>query len=360
MNALLRNLGFGLLTAVIVLGFSALLGEGIVRVFLKEDTALFPRYVTGASYGDYQIRRNLPGARYRHTSMDGQWEFRINSKGLRSDREFSYEKPAGTVRILALGDSFTIGYEVLQEQSYPELLERLLRQKGYAVEVINAGVSGFSNAEALVFLEQEGKKYQPDIVTLGFFENDLEDNVRTDLYRLRDGKLQAYKKTYLPAIRQSDRLNAMPVIRWLSENSFLYNYLNRAAALFLKKKFEMSHLEEITKQGNASVSADQYRNDLAYHLVLKIYETAKNAGAYFVLMDIPNFRYEKSFPEGYSKEKAADAFVDALDILQPYRSSSTLYRQHGNRHWAEKSHEIMAAHLAEVLEPVIKEKQAAL
>jgi acyl-CoA thioesterase-1 len=49
-------------------------------------------------------------------------------------------------RILALGDSLTAGYNLPQANAFPVRLEAALRDKGYAVQVINAGVSGDTTA----------------------------------------------------------------------------------------------------------------------------------------------------------------------------------------------------------------------
>src|SRR5262245_11034658 len=47
-----------------------------------------------------------------------------------------------TIRIVALGDSLTAGYQLPAEDAFPVQLERALRAKGLSVEVANAGVSG--------------------------------------------------------------------------------------------------------------------------------------------------------------------------------------------------------------------------
>ena len=46
------------------------------------------------------------------------------------------------IRLVALGDSLTAGYNLPAEAAFPAALERALRAKGYAVEIVNAGVSG--------------------------------------------------------------------------------------------------------------------------------------------------------------------------------------------------------------------------
>ena len=52
-------------------------------------------------------------------------------------------------RIVALGDSLTAGLGLSREQSYPALLQRRLKEEGYELEVINAGVSGDTTADGL-------------------------------------------------------------------------------------------------------------------------------------------------------------------------------------------------------------------
>lgn len=46
------------------------------------------------------------------------------------------------LRIVALGDSLTAGYGLAAEDGFPAQLERALRDKGYNVVVVDAGVSG--------------------------------------------------------------------------------------------------------------------------------------------------------------------------------------------------------------------------
>ncbi len=94
----------------------------------------------------------------------------INSLGLRDD-EMSVEKPAGTLRVLVLGDSVTFGVGVHRDKAFPNQLERLMRPFGN-VEVINAGVPGYTAYNELQYYLTEGRKLEPDIVVLGFCMND--------------------------------------------------------------------------------------------------------------------------------------------------------------------------------------------
>lgn len=56
---------------------------------------------------------------------------------------------ADPVRIVAYGDSNTAGFGVSQPNKYPSQLERWLSDRGYKVEVMNAGVSGDTTSGAL-------------------------------------------------------------------------------------------------------------------------------------------------------------------------------------------------------------------
>src|SRR5262249_1689918 len=96
-----------------------------------------------------------------------------NSQGLRGSSEHSYEKPPGTLRILTFGDSFTFGDEVSDNETWPYYLEKLLPGS----EVINFGVHGYGHDQMLLYLQEEGIKYHPDIVILGFLPFDMKRNV---------------------------------------------------------------------------------------------------------------------------------------------------------------------------------------
>jgi lysophospholipase L1-like esterase len=103
---------------------------------------------------------------------------RINSLGFRDARDYTLAKPPGTFRILVLGDSVTFGHGALSDTTYPFLFEQRLRQWRPDInwEVWNLGVPGYNTTTELKYLERVGPSYQPDLVIVGFYENDLSDN----------------------------------------------------------------------------------------------------------------------------------------------------------------------------------------
>ncbi len=108
----------------------------------------------------------------------------INSHGLRGP-DVAYEPAPGTRRILLLGDSFTEGYAVAEEQTVRAQLENVLRARGERVEVINGGTAAYGTDQEYLFFTTEGRKYQPDVVVLLFFYNDLTGDTLGGLQRPR-------------------------------------------------------------------------------------------------------------------------------------------------------------------------------
>jgi hypothetical protein len=340
----LKRFGQSLLTLLITLVIIYLIGEALVFVIYRDRIALFPRYVTDVHYGQFHIRGNVPNSHYWHKSADGRWEFFINGQGFRDTREFRYEKPEGELRVLVLGDSFTIGYESAQDATYSAILERYLDGRGLHAEVINAGMSGSSTAEALVLLEQEGVKYCPDVVVLGFYGNDLYDNLKADLYRLEDGELVLNRTEYVPAIRIRNFLNSFGLYRFLSERSYLHNYLNNVATVYFKERLLRKKMVALEATGEREVEAgpsvEDYRIDLGRELVERMYEVCREIGADFVLLDIPSRDLERAFPWRGDADigRVTDVYVDTAPILGRYDGLIALRVVHGDGHWTPFSH----------------------
>ena len=94
----------------------------------------------------------------------------INKHGQRGLVDWQVEKPAGIRRIMALGDSYTYGYDVGDQEAYPAVLGSLL---GDGFEVINWGVPGYGTDQQVLLYEKYGISFSPDIVILGFYTPDL-------------------------------------------------------------------------------------------------------------------------------------------------------------------------------------------
>ncbi|MBN1357017.1 SGNH/GDSL hydrolase family protein [bacterium] len=99
---------------------------------------------------------------------------RINGYGLRG-AEITVEKRVDTVRIVAIGDSYTMGIGVREEDTYIEALGRDLRRTapaGTNVETINAGVPGYNMVQEISWFQHRGVALNPDILIWGININD--------------------------------------------------------------------------------------------------------------------------------------------------------------------------------------------
>ena len=105
--------------------------------------------------------------------LDDGWAT-INSLGLRGDMP-EPEKPAGGVRILAVGDSTTFGWGVNDLETYGARLQRLLAEAepGRPIRVVNAGVSAYNLRQSARLLGRLAPALNPDVVLVGVFWNDL-------------------------------------------------------------------------------------------------------------------------------------------------------------------------------------------
>lgn len=354
-----------LLVMAVAFVLFGLLAELAVTLILGEQVK-FPRHVVEAPWN---LRYNQPGAHYRHKSPDVEVWFDINAEGMRADRDYPYEKPAGTLRILSLGDSFTVGYEVSREDCFSSVLERELHAKGLAVEVLNCGVSGFSTAEEMLYFERELHRYDPDLVLVSFYSNDLRDNIRTGLFKLDEdtGALVQLSERYVPMGRVANWLNRNPVLSWLSQYSNAFALLKNTVTDRLKD----SRVEENRKRlgapevptepkgdGSGYVAPEvRYSERLCCALYERLYADTQARGIPLVIQAIPNPGVDPETGDGILKNRFPEAcfdtdrpgllYVDARDALLPFFKKELLYWQRSNKHWTPFSHEQAGKLLAE-------------
>jgi hypothetical protein len=157
-------------------GFSIKLQDAPIYVEEPDAAESGHRYLFDSKLG----WRNIPN----WSSTTFNRSLRINSKGLR-DREYDFAKPTGVKRALVLGDSFTWGYGVSNDEIYTEVLEARPANASPSWQVLNTAVSGWGTDQELLFLVDEGFKYSPDIVVLAFYLiNDPINNSASPQYGL--------------------------------------------------------------------------------------------------------------------------------------------------------------------------------
>jgi hypothetical protein len=123
---------------------------------------------------------------FRAAPHSYDYDFRINSRGFK-DVEFPTQKAPGTIRVIALGDSFTYG-AVPYASNYVTLLKHALRDRFGNVEVLNMGIPGTGPRDYLELFVTEAAALEPDIVVVSLFlGNDFVSStrrVRSYIYEL--------------------------------------------------------------------------------------------------------------------------------------------------------------------------------
>lgn len=105
--------------------------------------------------------------------------------------------------ILGFGDSLMAGYDLEQNQGYPERLEAVMRTRGVNARVIDAGVSGDTTAAGLQRIDfvLENLDETPDLAIVELGGNDLLRGITPDQTRANlAGIMEALAARDIPAI----------------------------------------------------------------------------------------------------------------------------------------------------------------
>jgi lysophospholipase L1-like esterase len=151
-----------------------------------------------------------PDLGYRPNPAFGEF----NSDGLR-------DHPVGPkgdrFRILFLGDSLLTGGDTVDETIAGHLRTTLHRDPGLEqIDVVNAGIRGYTNYQEILYLKKYGLKFHPDVVGVQFCLNDLFKVLQT--FQVEDGRVVPGTYHYsTEAINQSPSL----LRRWAMKSYLL-------------------------------------------------------------------------------------------------------------------------------------------
>jgi len=310
-----------------------------------------------------------------------------NSRGLRT-REYSVDKPAGTYRIVALGDSFTFASGGLPYSlGWPHLLEeRLSRARA---EVLNFGVPGVGLLFERRLWQLEGSRLDADLAIVAFFVgNDFTDDMHlpfgqdlpTDLARhsylarwvrnfflLRraevdpgagaapsfeeaknDDRAGFEREAYLESFEaERPRISKDDLIRILAERFWQCDLSEREAFEPFARKVERvleTFYYEVSASGTAMV---------VVIIPERFQVEAETRRAILERLD----RVEEDFDCGYLQKRLGDFLAEQgiphLDLSPAFRAAesegSVLYNP-GDTHWSPAGNALAAREIAEYLE----------
>jgi lysophospholipase L1-like esterase len=162
---------------------------------------------------------------------------KINSKGFHDidhrTGKLSYER-----KIVAIGDSFTAGIHVPIADTWTQVLDRELHklEDKDSTDVVNFGLDGTGTDVHLLLLQQNLSAYEPDIVILAFFKNDVKDLQRNKRFReCYQGHVLSFENTHQKEELRRYVDTHMPDVKswWLYDNSYVFRLANWLSANLL-------------------------------------------------------------------------------------------------------------------------------
>jgi lysophospholipase L1-like esterase len=266
---------------------------------------------------------HAPNRRARLMGVD----FQTNAQGLR-DRELSFERVPGKLRIVMLGDSLTVGWGVPVEQTFAKRIEQMYAEAGIDAEVINLGVGNYNTVQEVQAFLTKGYRYQPDVIVLNYFVNDAEPVVpaSTPSALMR----RCYACVFVAG--RGDALMRQFFGRLDWAQYYLSLYGDGAAPGWLDAKAAIGRLATFSKAGGIKlmIASLPELHDVANYRFGPITDLVRKAaeenGAAFVdvlpaLADQPSAKLwvtpPDPHPNAYANALIAKALFEALQRLEP-------------------------------------------
>ena len=182
-----------------------------------------------------------------HSDTESKQGFRVESE----DIVYSEDK-GDYFRIICLGDSFTLGFGVSDDKTYPAFLERYLKdifQK--RTQVINAGHAGSTIPEQIDFYREKCLQLEHDLVLLLFNTGDLIDLAEETLFRKSENKQKEYGPfildKYLMGKSKIYTLIVDAIITMKNKNPAIDYYVENKAAIIDEYLKHLSNLSKIVR-----------------------------------------------------------------------------------------------------------------
>lgn len=252
--------------------------------------------------------------------------YHINSLGFR-DYEFSLEKPQNTIRIAAIGDSYTFGKGVALEYTYPKLLQRKLGNTDRKVEVLNFGVYGYNTIQEYWMIKEKALAFNPDMIII--------------LYTLNDPA---------PAITLKES-NQNKIKLFLTEHIYTYRFLARAYWVYKSKSSGRIGEFEYALHNQSSQGWKDTIN--AFRLISEISKQNNITILLFIqpdLYSLGNYPFaDLNYQVMHSAEQEGLKAFDLLPYFKNIDEKTLWIDRFEDRHPNEKGHEIIANAMFEIL-----------
>lgn len=127
----------------------------------------------------WRFKENYSGTIIKNLDSDEKVITKVsfNKDGFR-DSNHNLIKPKDTKRIIVLGDSYTAGTAISDDQIFTNIFQKKLNDNPdseYKFEVMNVSVPAWSTDQHYIYLKQEGLSYKPDYIIIMITPNDIRE-----------------------------------------------------------------------------------------------------------------------------------------------------------------------------------------
>jgi lysophospholipase L1-like esterase len=324
-------------------------------------------------YTGYRLKPNVNS--YAHNTG---YTNHINQYGHR-DQAVKIPKPDNVFRILLLGDSFTIGAKMREQQAYGHLLENLLDQQieDKKIEIVNAGVGGWQPFQYAQYYLHYGEQFQVDMILIGLFVGNDTYAQETEIEHTPTaimGQIVSREKASQAGIKWKiwlyEHSNLVRLVLNKGTASVNHHYLRENCQDFnqvflqvqthrlsnhLKRSPEQEQLIQNTINQIQRIQNSAAKTQTPVIVALLPDENQINPILQQTLITAKNSdNYDFKMPQGLLTENLSKIGLKTIDLLPTFlQDSRCLYMN--DTHWTAAGHELVAQTLTQSLLPLITE-----
>ena len=373
------------------IGLMLVLNEAVLRLYywgslapkINDENPLVPHPTRGFAF--------RPGMTSWHQELDFTVQVHVNGQGLRGPE---IQPKGAKKRILIVGDSTTYGSGVSEENIIPTLLGTELGSS--RVDVVNGSFTTYNTVQELLFLEEEGLLFEPDLVLLAFSPNtDIQANTLSLQQLAQKHNRRPYAAlspqgellldlTYAKRFYQDQQENAEIRKASFFKGLVTYTLLKKYVKGFKSSKWNDPNMfigwpflaEFSPEHSTRGMSAQDYQvlwDDgwtVTKALIVRMRDESRSKGAKFAMMVMaPKLQVEKDYQQKVQEvfphlkldtsrinrafeEFGKEAGIPVLDALTPLveawgMGERGLYYNVEDEHMTAKAHKLVAASLAQ-------------
>jgi len=262
-----------------------------VLYFVRPQPILMPSYMSF----DPQMGMILaPGLHSKYYNGPFRYHYTHTAQGFRDAGPTAPGAPP-LQTVLILGDSYTYGVYVEDDETFAALLQHQWRVMGKPIKVLNAAVPGTGTDYALRLLRTRLSTEQPKSILLFFHNSDFQDNQREEYMRAQGDQIVLaplpeglYKKTQF--LRKSRLYN------WLLSWSQVANMMKKQFFSIMRKKAgRLGSMQDMVESYDPrrsphgyTICSDPANIALTEKMVEAVSLEAKRRHAYFEIFYVPN------------------------------------------------------------------------